>query len=465
MTSAEVYRTGRSARLGGADWAAYPGPVAEAGLRFGVMSQVACPIVVEGRVWGVVTLNAGEELPPDTEQRLEKFTGLVTTAIANAEARVALRAAADEQGALRRVATLVATSAPATDVFAAVTEEIALVLDADATLLCRVEHDGAAVVVGAFGEKTPRIGTRLTRGGTNLTTIVLDTGHAARIESYGQATGDASEVARSHGLRSAVGAPILVDGGLWGLVIAGKTGEKPLLPDAEERLAGFAELVATAISNTTARAELVASRARIVAAGDEARRRIERNLHDGTQQRLIALGLDLQRVRAAVPGDQSETQSALARMEGDLDAIVVDLRELSHGLHPQLLSRLGLGPSLQALARRSPIPVDLDVDLPERPAPPLETAVYYVVAEALTNAIKHSHASQISVTIRSAGERLEAWIVDDGVGDADPGEGSGLTGLLDRIDALGGRFALVSPPRGGTRISVELPLDPGERSL
>jgi GAF domain-containing protein len=459
MTSTEVYRTGRSARLGAVDWLAHPGPVAEAGRRFGVTSQVACPIVVEGSVWGVVTLNAGEELPPDTEQRLQKFTELVTTAIANAEAGIAIRAAADEQGALRRVATLVAASASPSDVFAAVTEEIALVLGADATLLCRADPDGAAVVVGSWGDNTPPLGRRIPRGGTNLTTIVLNTGHSARIESYVDATGEGSEVARSHGLRSAVGAPIVVEGRLWGLVIAGTTGDESLPPDAEERLTGFAELVATAISNATARAELVASRARIVAAGDEARRRIERNLHDGTQQRLIALGLDLQRARAAIPDDQPETHSALVAVEQDLEAILVDLRELSHGLHPQLLSRLGLGPSLRALARRSPIPVRLDVDLSERPAASLETAVYYVVAEALANAIKHSHASEISVTI-SSGEKLRAAIVDDGVGHADPSSGSGLTGLVDRVDALGGRLALDSPPRGGTRISIELPVEP-----
>jgi signal transduction histidine kinase len=167
----------------------------------------------------------------------------------------------------------------------------------------------------------------------------------------------------------------------------------------------------------------------------------------------------LQRARAAIPDDQVETRSALAGAEQDLEAILTDLREVSHGLHPQLLSRLGLGPSLQALARRSPIPVQLAVDLPERPAASVETAVYYVVSEALTNAIKHSHASQIEVTITS-GETLNASIVDDGVGDADPGDGSGLIGLLDRVDALGGGFELASPPGGGTRISIELPLAP-----
>lgn len=626
MTSAEVYRTGRSARLSGFDWASRTSPVAEAGRRVGVNSQVSSPILVEGSLWGVISLIAGEELPPDTEQRLEAFAELVTTAIANAEAGVALRKVADEQGALRRVATLVAASAAPSEVFAAVTEEVALVLGADATLLCRADRDGAAVVVGAFGERTPQIGTHLPQGGANLTTVVLETGRPARVDSYADATGDASEVARSHGLRSAVGAPILVEGRiwgyvlagttadeplprnaeerlagftelvataisnaeargalqaaageqgalrrvatlvaasappsevfaavtreaalvlganasllcradpdgavvvgtwaddatpappgfrisrggtnlttivletgrparidnyddasgdaaevahsqgvrsavgapilvegrLWGLVVAGATGDEPFPPDAEDRLVAFTELVATAISNATARAELVASRARIVAAGDEARRRIERNLHDGTQQRLIALGLDLQRARATIPEDQLETQSALAGVEQDLEAILMDLRELSHGLHPPLLSRLGLGPSLKALARRSSIPVRLDVDLPERPAASLETAVYYVVSEALTNAIKHSHASEISVTI-TGGETLAACVVDDGVGDADPRGGSGLTGLLDRVDALGGRFTLDSPPGSGTRISIELPVEP-----
>jgi signal transduction histidine kinase len=243
----------------------------------------------------------------------------------------------------------------------------------------------------------------------------------------------------------------------------------------DARLSNFTGLVATAISNASARSELIASRARVVSAGDEARRRIERNLHDGTQQRLIALGLDLQQARATIPEAQGDTHSALERVEQDLEAILVDLRELSHGLHPPLLSRLGLGPSLQALARRSPIPVHVDVDLSQRPAASLETAVYYVVSEAVTNAIKHSHASEISVTItmndagaafgvslegRRKVRNLHATIVDDGLGGADPRRGSGLTGLLDRVDALGGRFALDSPPRGGTTISVEFPVEP-----
>jgi GAF domain-containing protein len=453
----QVRETSRSARFDTPDPSAADMPSLVRAL--GIRSSVASPIVVEGELWGAITAASAEgPLPSGAERRLTEFTELVATAVANTQAREHVVALGEEQAALRRVATLVAEDAPPTELFRAVTEEIALVLGADASLLCRADRDGAAVVVGSSGDNTPRLGTRIPKGGTNLTTIVLDTAHPARIESYVDATGDASEVARSHGLRSAVGAPILVEGHLWGLVIAGTTGHDALAPNAEERLAEFTELVATAISNAAARDELLASRARIVAAGDEARRRLERNLHDGTQQRLIALGLDLQRARAAIPDDQPEAQSALVGVEQDLETILVDLRELSHGLHPQLLSRLGLGPSLQALARRSPIPVQLDVDLPERPAESLETAMYYVVSEALTNAIKHSHASGISITI-SGGEKLQASIVDDGIGDADPIGGSGLTGLRDRVDALGGRFALDSPPRRGTRISIELPVE------
>jgi signal transduction histidine kinase len=224
-------------------------------------------------------------------------------------------------------------------------------------------------------------------------------------------------------------------------------------------LASFTELVATAIANSSARSELIASRARIVSAGDEARRRIERNLHDGTQQRLIALGLDLQHVRGTMRADPSAT-SDLERMERDLGSILEDLRELSRGLHPPLLSRAGLDLSLRELARRSPIPVQLDLELSERPPTAVETAVYYVVSEALTNAIRHSHASAITVTITRDRATLHAAVADDGVGGAEPGGGSGLVGLADRVNALGGRFAFDSPAGHGTRIAVELPLEP-----
>jgi signal transduction histidine kinase len=221
-------------------------------------------------------------------------------------------------------------------------------------------------------------------------------------------------------------------------------------------LGEFTELVATAVSNATARADLLASRARIVAAGDAARRRFERNLHDGTQQRLLALRLDLQRIRGTI--SDPATQAELEEVEHELETVLEEVREVSRGLHPALLSRGGLGPSLNALARKSPIAATVEIDLAERPPPPIETAVYYVVSEALTNAIKHSRAASITVRVVRDGDVLRATIADDGVGGAKPEAGSGLTGLHDRVEALGGRFALDSARERGTRISIELPL-------
>jgi signal transduction histidine kinase len=263
------------------------------------------------------------------------------------------------------------------------------------------------------------------------------------------------------GIASAVAAPVNVEGRLWGLVLVGGTADAPPLPGTEQRLAGFAELVATAIANAESKSELAASRRRIIAAGDEARRRIERNLHDGTQQRLIALGFDLQRARAALPDDQVDARAGLESVEQDLESVLEEVRELSRGLHPPLLSRRGLGPSVAALARRSPIPVDLQVDLPERPPEEIEIAAYYVISEALTNSVRHSQAASISIKVVSDGERLQATIADDGVGGAEPSLGSGLIGLVDRVDALGGRIVIASPPRQGTAISIELPVGGG----
>ena len=455
---ASVHRTGQAARMD--DWQSATGSVAAMANVLGVRSAVAAPVVVEGRLWGtlVAATNQSNPLPADAESQIVEFTELLATAIGNSEARDGLRRFLDEQAALRRVATLVAASAAPSDVFAAVTAEIALVLDASATLLCRADPDGAAVVVGSSGENTPRLGTRLPQGGRNLTTMVLDTGHPARIESYVDATGDASEVARSHGLRSAVGAPILVEGRLWGLVIAGTTGDEPLPPNAEERLTGFSELVATAISNATTRAELVASRARIVAAGDEARRRIERDLHDGAQQQLVTFAVGLQATKERVPPGLEELKADLAHTADGLTAVLNELREMSHGIHPAILTEGGLAPALKALGRRSSIPVAIDLRCDRRVADGIEVAAYYVASEALTNAAKHAEASRVQIAVHLDEATLYLSIRDDGLGGADASRGSGLIGLRDRVEALGGTIDLASPPGGGTRLDVEIPL-------
>jgi PAS domain S-box-containing protein len=278
------------------------------------------------------------------------------------------------------------------------------------------------------------------------------------VDDWANATGGVAAMANALGVRSAVASPIVVEGRLWGTMLASTNQSKPLPPDTESRTVEFAELLAIAISNAESREALIASRARIVAAGDEARRRIERNLHDGTQQRLVALGLDVETVRGSIPADQQEAQGGLERIRHELEAVLEDVRELSHGLHPALLSQAGLGPSLRGLARRSPIPVKLDVSVSERPSEPTETAVYYVISEALANAAKHARASEISVLVTTSGNEIRAVIEDDGSGGAEVSAGSGLVGLIDRIEALGGRFALNSPPGHGTSISIEMPL-------
>jgi signal transduction histidine kinase len=287
---------------------------------------------------------------------------------------------------------------------------------------------------------------------------VLRTGHAARIDDYAALPGTVAEGARKAGIVGGIGAPIIVDGATWGVIAAPSTATHAIPEGAEIRLNQFTELAATTVSNATKRAELIASRARIVAAGDEARRRFERNLHDGTQQRLVALRLDLKRIRGTIPADQREAHAGLEDVERELDAVLEEVREVSRGLHPPQLAQGGLGASLRALARRSPIPVDVAVDVPERPPAPVETATYYVVSEALANAIKHSRAGTVSVRVARANGWLCATVVDDGVGGAEVGTGSGLTGLHDRVEALGGRFALESPQGAGTTISIELPI-------
>lgn len=282
-------------------------------------------------------------------------------------------------------------------------------------------------------------------------------GRAARVDDWMPGTTPDAAAASGDAFRSAVGAPIMVEGALWGVIVV-LAGE--ILPDdTETRLTDFTHLVASSISNVQARNNLIASRARVVSASDETRRRIERNLHDGIQQRVVSLALSLRAVRArfSLPG---EVQAGLDEVARDLEDVLEEIRVFSQGLHPALLARSGLGPSLRALARRSPIPVSLEVTAGRRLPEPVEIAVYYVVSEALANATKHSRAAEVCVTVASDGAEVRATVADDGVGGAALGRSSGLIGLVDRVEALGGRFALESPAGRGTRISIELPLAP-----
>jgi signal transduction histidine kinase len=289
--------------------------------------------------------------------------------------------------------------------------------------------------------------------------LVFETGRSARIDSYADATGPLADEIRGEGVRSAVGTPIIVEGRPWGMIAAGSTLEQPLPADTEARLASFTELVATAIANAESRAELMASRARIVAAADETRRRIERDLHDGTQQQLVSLMLDLRAAQAAVPPQLGELAGGLSRIAERAAGVFDQVREISHGIHPAILSERGLQPALKALARRSAVPVELDLRawrlLPE----PVEVAAYYAVSEALANAAKHARASVVHIELDTPDALVRLAIRDDGIGGADPARGSGLTGLRDRIEAVGGTLQVTSFTGSGTTLLIEIPVE------
>ena len=425
----------------------------------------------ESRLRGVVTAALGKAraLPPGNEDHPMQLTDLVPAAIANVQSRAELEAlraesrrSAEEHAALRRVATLVACGAPSERVFAAVTEEVGRLLGVDRTSMWRYELNGTVteVMVWRARAEPPDTGKPLRLGGHNAATLVRETGRPVRIDSYSDATGPGAEFARARGFGSSVAAPIKVDGRVWGMMIAlAKTEQPPA--DTEERLTQFTELVATAIANAEARAELTASRGRVIAAGDEARRRLERDLHDGVQQRLVSLSLELRRAQLAVPETLPDVRASLARAADALRDVVAEVQEISRGIHPAILSKGGLAPALRALGRRAAIPIEVSLQGDGRLPEHVEVAAYYVVAEAVANVIKHAHATAAVVSIGIERGALRIEVRDDGVGGADPRRGSGLLGLIDRIEALGGKIRITSPSGGGTTVHVTLPLDPG----
>jgi signal transduction histidine kinase len=364
---------------------------------------------------------------------------------------------AREKAALHRVATIVARGEPPSTVFAAVTKEAGQVLGADMTRLIRYESAGTTWVVGAWDgpDEVLPIGDRWPIVGDNLESRVLRDRTAARMNCFG--VSPMCVYLKSHGIRSGVGTPITVGGTCWGAMLAYSTRDRLLPADAETRNCDFTDLVATAIANANAHAELATSRARLVAAADQARRRIERDLHDGTQQRLISILLELRIAEECVPADAPGLRKRLSKLGAELTDTVNELRELAHGIHPAVLARYGLEAAIKSLARGSPVPVEFDAEIPGRLPQSVEVAAYYVVAEALCNAWKHARASIIRITAATREGRLCLTVCDDGVGGADPSRGSGLTGLVDRIEALGGSIEITSRSGQGTLLRVELP--------
>ena len=345
---------------------------------------------------------------------------VVATLMANMLAGVArARAAeaertAERQAALRRVATAVAEGVSPCDVFSTVTTELAHALRAEHAALFRYEADGSAVMVAAH-----------------------DSPGAGQLSSRT--------------------VPIVVDGKEWGVAQVSSSRAQPFPFDTEARLTDFARLVAMAIANAQARSDLTASRTRIVTAADTARRRLERDLHDGAQQRLVSLALKARMTELSLPAGQDKVRDQLAEIVQGLGEVSEELRAISRGIHPAILSKGGLGPALRSLASRSAVPVELDIDVPGRLPDQVEVAAYYVVAEALTNAARHAHAAEVKVTVKAADGHLDLTVQDDGAGGADPSNGSGLIGLVDRVEAVGGHLWVNSPAGVGTSLTASIP--------
>jgi signal transduction histidine kinase len=391
----------------------------------------------------------------------------LVTAIAVGELATRLRRAAlesarlsAEQAALRHVATLIARGVPPADVFKAVAEELAKGFGASMATVLRLGDDGSVSVAGSGGEQEARIpaGTRLKLADHGVAVSVLETGVAAKTERPDGPPGSVARLLHDLGATTAVVSPIMVEGRRWGMVVTASRNAGAFPAGTERRITGFTELVATAIANAETQAQLIESRARVVASADEVRRRIERDLHDGAQQRLVSLALQLRAAQAAAPPGLGGLGAALERVIAELTSTLDELREYARGIHPAILAHGGLGPALKSLARRCPIPVALDVRVPGRLPGQVEVGAYYFVSEALTNAARHAHASEVAVAAEAVTGVLHVSVRDDGTGGADFGRGSGLVGLKDRVEALGGRISLHSPRGTGTTLRAEFPL-------
>jgi signal transduction histidine kinase len=373
-------------------------------------------------------------------------------------ARKAVRLA-EEQAALRRVATLVASSAQPEQVFQIVAEEAGRLLEARTAATVRFDED-SAVIVGSWSDGEGagiEVGTLVPYSDPG-SPVYRATHEGGRVDDYAELAGEAARLTRLRGYRSAVMAPITAGGRLWGTLAVFSASANHFPADAEQRLADYTNLVAHALESAEAHEQLTASRARIVEASVAERRRLERNLHDGAQQRLVTLAVHLRIAQETLREDPAAAEAMLASVGEDLKLALEELRELARGLHPAVLNDRGLEPALQSLANRAPFPVTI-VGVPSnRLDEGVEAAVYYLVAESLTNAAKHADASEARIAITQANEEVVVTIGDNGSGGADAAGGSGLRGLADRIEALGGRFELESPSGDGTLVRATLPL-------
>jgi signal transduction histidine kinase len=457
--TSRAFRTRKPARID--DYRRASGAIAKSTTPMGLTGVVAMPVLVGGRLWGVIAAatTQDEPLPADTESRTGQFAELMAIAIANTEAHARADRLAEEQAALRRVATLVARESPPAELFAQVVEELANVFGETECLLFRDEGDGTASVVASKGKAMSSafpVDTRLPTDGDSVTATVLREGRPHRVEAYSSATGTIAKRADDHGARSGVGCPIRVHGRIWGAIGALRYGTEPFPPETETRITEFADLVAMAIANAEARDQLRASRERLLTEGDEARRRLVRDLHDGAQQRqvhtIITLKLAQQALRANDPNAEALVAEALDHAQQGTE----ELRELAHGILPTALTGGGVPAAVDTLVARLDLPVEVDAAV-ERLPPAIEATAYFLVAEALTNVVKHARATQATVTARIQDGCLHVEVRDDGVGGARL-DGSGLLGLADRLAVLDGRLRVESPAGGGTLVAADIPI-------
>jgi signal transduction histidine kinase len=378
--------------------------------------------------------------------------------------RQQLRRVVEEQGALRRIATLIARGVSPAEIFTAVASELGRIQGLEYAVVNRFDPALIATAVGHWTSPgapdiMPPVDGRWPVEDPSAAAEIIRTGRPARVNTD-ESTSTIGIWSRAHGIRYVVGCPITVSGSLWGMIAVFSLDDRPPPDDTEERLVAFVELLATAIANAENRNELLASSARIVAASDEARRRIERNLNTGPQRRLSSLGEELRETQAAIEPRQEHLREQLAKAVKGLDNVLDDLQEISRGLHPATLSRSGLRRALEALTQRSEVPAELNVRV-DRPLPDhIQVAIYYTVSEALTNVAKYSHAAIVHINLALDGATLKLRVNDNGVGGADPTRGSGLIGLKDRIESLGGTIKVISPTGGGTSLLVDVPVPP-----
>jgi signal transduction histidine kinase len=367
---------------------------------------------------------------------------------------------AAEQAAVRRVATLVARTVSPARIFESVTREVGMLCGADLARMERYEADGTVTGVAAWSstdELELAVGTRFALDGTSIAARVRATGGPVRVESFAHASGPIAREAQTLGIRSSVGCPIVVGGRLWGVIAASSKREAPFPADTESQIAEFTELVATAVANAEGRAELMASRARIVATADEARRRLERDLHDGAQQQLVHTVITLKLARQSLGDDSGPAVDLVDEALEHAERAAAELRDLAHGILPSALGNGGLRAGIGTLVSRARLPVAIDVTSQRLP-PVLERTAFFIVAEALTNTVKHARADSARVTALVDDGVLRVEVRDDGIGGARQGGGSGLLGLHDRAAALDGEVRVESPPGVGTVVVATLPI-------